>query len=117
MKYVYQFGIILAVTIAGEFLYKFIHLPIPASIYGLLIMLVCLKTKIIKLGQIKETSSFLIIIMPLMFIPAGVGVITTWKELSSILLPAIVITLVTTLVVMVVTGKVAQFIIGIIGEN
>jgi holin-like protein len=111
MKYIYQFGIILAVTIAGEILNNIIPLPIPASIYGLLIMLFCLMAHIIKPEKIKETSEFLLKIMPMMFIPATVGIIAIWESISMIVLPLIIITVVTTIIVMVVTGKVTEYVI------
>ena len=71
MKYLRQFGIILAVTCVGEIMKYFIPLPIPGSIYGLILMFVLLLTKVIKVEHVKETGEFLIEIMPLMFIPAG----------------------------------------------
>lgn len=85
VKYLRQFGIILAVTCAGEIMKYFIPLPIPGSIYGLILMFVLLLTKVIKVEHVKETGEFLIEIMPLMFIPAGVGLITSWSQLQSFL--------------------------------
>ncbi len=111
MKYFRQFGIILAVTFIGEILKYIIPLPIPASIYGLIIMLIILKTKIISLEQVKETGTFLIEIMPLMFIPAAVGLLVSWDVLKNIWIPVIIITILTTVIVMIVTGKVTQFMI------
>ena len=87
MKYLRQFGIILAVTCAGEIMKYFIPLPIPGSIYGLILMFVLLLTKVIKVDHVKETGEFLIEIMPLMFIPAGVGLITSWSQLQPFLVP------------------------------
>ena len=83
MKYLRQFGIILAVTCAGEIMKYFIPLPIPGSIYGLILMFVLLLLRVIKVEHVKETGEFLIEIMPLMFIPAGVGLITSWEQLQS----------------------------------
>lgn len=111
MKYLYQFGIILGITFLGELLYKLIPLPIPSSIYGLLIMLLCLKFKLIKVEKVKEVSIFLIEIMPVIFIPAGVGLITMWNELKYIWAPIIVITVITTVIVMTVTGKTVEIIV------
>lgn len=108
MKLLYQFGIILFVTFLGEVLYAVIPLPIPASIYGLLIMLFCLCTGIIRLSQVKLAADFLIEIMPPMFIPAAVGLLVSWKDLRPILIPTLVITCVTTVLVMAVTGRTAQ---------
>ena len=108
VKLLYQFGIIMFVTFLGEFLHCLIPLPIPASIYGLLLMLAGLMTKVIKLEQVKIAADFLIEIMPPMFIPAAVGLIVTWSDLKAILVPVLVITCITTVFVMVVTGRTAQ---------
>ena len=56
MKYMKQFAIILAVTFAGELLHTAIPLPVPASIYGLVIMLVLLITRLIKVEMVKKTA-------------------------------------------------------------
>ena len=111
VKYLRQFGIILAVTCVGEIMKYFIPLPIPGSIYGLILMFVLLLTKVIKVEHVKETGEFLIEIMPLMFIPAGVGLITSWSQLQPFLVSLLVITVVSTFVVMIVTGKVTDFLI------
>lgn len=111
VKYLRQFGIILAVTCVGEIMKYFIPLPIPGSIYGLILMFVLLMAKVIKVEHVKETGEFLIEIMPLMFIPAGVGLITSWSQLQPFLVPLLVITVVSTFVVMIVTGKVTDFLI------
>ena len=117
VKYLRQFGIILAVTCAGEIMKYFIPLPIPGSIYGLILMFLLLLLKVIKVEHVKETGEFLIEIMPLMFIPAGVGLITSWGQLQSFLVPLLVITVVSTFVVMIVTGKVTDFLISRMGKG
>ena len=111
MKLLYQFGVILAVTFVGELLYALLPLPIPASIYGLIVMLICLGTKVAKLSQVKIAADFLIDIMPPMFIPAAVGLIVVWGDLKEILIPVVVITCLSTVIVMVCTGKVTQTLI------
>ncbi len=108
MKHINQFGIILGITFLGEMIHSIISLPIPASIYGLAIMLICLKTKVVKVEKVKQAGGFLIEIMPLMFIPAAVGLLTAWKELKVIWFPVVLITVLTTVIVMVVTGRTAQ---------
>lgn len=108
MKFLRQFMIILLLSFLGEVLKMFIPLPIPASVYGLVLMLLCLVTGILKTSQVKEAAFFLIEIMPVMFIPAAAGLIDSWKVLQPLLLPILVITVVITIFVMVVTGKIAQ---------
>lgn len=111
MKYIRQFGIILLVSFLGEFLGEVIKLPVPAGIYGLVIMFAGLKLKIISLSEVKDTAKFLIEIMPLMFIPAAVGLMDTWNELKVIFVPVAVITVISTVAVMAVSGKVTQWVI------
>jgi holin-like protein len=108
MKYMRQIGIILMVTFLGELLKYFIPLQIPASIYGLVLMLAALKTKIIPLESVQEAGNFMIEIMPMMFIPAAVGLITSWDILKSFFLPVIIVTIVSTIMVMAVVGRVTQ---------
>ena len=111
MKYVRQFLIILLISALGEGLYALLPLPIPASVYGLILMLAALMSGILKLDQVKEAADFLIEIMPVMFIPAGVGLLTAWGALKPIWFPIAVITAATTVIVMVVTGRVTQAVI------
>ena len=113
MRYVKQFGIILAVTFLGEIMKNVIPLPIPASIYGLILMLFALKTKLIALESVKGAADFLIEIMPVMFIPAAVELVDAWGVLEPVLLQVAVITVVSTVVVMAVSGRMTQAVIRI----
>lgn len=109
MKYIGQFGIILVISFVGEILNYFIPLPVPASIYGLVIMFLCLHFGIIKVGTVKDTADFLIEIMPLMFIPAAVELMTLWHVIKPNLIAYGVITVVSTFAVMIICGHVTQF--------
>ena len=111
MKYLKQFFIILAISFIGEILKYIVPLPIPASIYGMVIMFICLQTKIIKLADVKSVGKFLIEIMPVMFIPAGVGLMSSWGTLKPVLVPVSVITVVVIITVMLASGWVSQLII------
>ena len=111
LKYVKQFGIILTISFVGEVLNNIIPLPVPSSIYGIVIMLLCLKFKVFPVSAVKEASSFLIEIMPLLFVPATVGLIDSWQIIKPSILPYLVITVVTTILVMAVSGLVTQAII------
>ena len=108
MKYVKQFGIILLISFLGEILHEIIPLPIPASIYGIIILFFCLELKLISVSSIKETSAFLLEIMPLMFIPAAVGLMDAWDILRPSLLAYVVITVASTFIVMAAAGRVTQ---------
>lgn len=86
MKYLLQFGIIMAISFAGELLHDFLPLPVPASIYGILILFSLLRFKILHVAQIKETAMFLISIMAFLFLPAAVGLVVAWPVMKSAIL-------------------------------
>lgn len=111
MKYLRQFCIILLLSFLGEGLHIILPLPVPASVYGLVLMLAALQTGILKTHQVRETAGFLIEIMPVMFIPAAAGLLNAWGVLKPVFIPVAVITAVTTVFVMAVTGLVTQGII------
>ena len=111
MKYLKQAGIILFISFAGELIHSLVPLPVPASIYGLIIMLVMLLTGVLRISSIRETSAFLIDIMPVMFIPAGVGLMTSWGVMKELLVPISLIVVIAYLTVMFATGRISQIII------
>ena len=111
MKYVRQFTIILFISLLGEVLHALIPLPIPASIYGIVLMFLALVLHIVPLHAVKETANFLLDIMPLMFIPAGVGLLDKWGIVRPVLLPFVAIVLLSTWIVTAVGGRVTQTVI------
>ena len=111
MKYIHQFLIILTISFIGELLGLIIPLPIPASVNGLGIMLICIFSGIIKLHQIEEVADWLILIMPVLFVPSAVSLINVSEALMKDIFVISIITLISTIVVMIATGKVAQSII------
>ena len=111
MKYVKEIVIIFGITMVGELLNMFIPLPVPAGVYGLFILLGGLCTKAISLSDVEVTGNLLLDLMPVMFIPAAVGIIDKIEELKVIMIPMLIITFVTTFIVMTITGKTAEWII------
>ncbi|MBQ7955963.1 MAG: CidA/LrgA family protein [Lachnospiraceae bacterium] len=111
MKYIKQLLIILLVSFIAEAMEYFIPLPVAASVYGLILMLLGLMTHIIPLEKVEGTADYLVGIMALMFVPPTVGIMATVDELKQMGVALVVISAVTTLIIMVVTGKVAQFIL------
>ena len=111
MKLVKQFLIILAFSFAGEILHALLPLPIPASIYGIALLFTALQLRVVKVSDIAETSAFLIEIMPIMFIPAAVGLLKSWDVVKDSLAADVAVTVVSTFVVMYAAGVVTQIII------
>ena len=111
MKYLKQLAIILLVSLLAEILEYIIPLPVAASVYGLVLMLVGLITHIIPLEKVEGAADFLVQNISILFIPSTVGIMACVEELKQMLIPLLVISFVTTILIMVVTGKVSQFII------
>lgn len=111
MKYLKQFGIILAISLLGEVLRFLIPLPIPASIYGIVLMLLALQLKIIPLQNVKAVGDFLVEVMPVMFIPPLVALVDSWELIRPSWVAYVVITVVSTFLVMVVAGRVTQALV------
>lgn len=109
MKLFKQFTIIIALSFIGEVLHALIPFPIPASIYGILLLFLLLERKVLQIDDVKEVSDFLIFIMPLLFVPAAVGLIDAWDELRSSLTAYVTIIIAVTLIVMVATGQITQW--------
>jgi len=111
LKYIKQFSIIALISLIGEALNHLIPLPIPASIYGVVILFICLETKIVPLSAVKETGLFLVSLMQIMFIPATVGLIDIWGVFAPNWIAYTVIIIVSTFAVMLISGKVTQWVI------
>lgn len=113
MKYLKQLSILFAFTFISEILNRIIPLPIPASIYGLVFLFLCLEFKIIKIDQIKDTADFLLAILPIMFVPSSVGFIKALPLMKKYGIQFIIIGVSTTFLVMIVSGLITQLIIRI----
>lgn len=113
MEFIKQLGVILFISFTAEAMEYFIPLPIAAGMYGLVLMLAGLFSGIITLDKVEDAAVFLVEILPILFIPPTVGIMTSMEEIKQMLLPLGVISVFSTLLVMVVTGRVAQRIMRI----
>jgi len=108
MKYLFQTGIIFAVTLIGEILSHLIPLPIPGSIYGVVLLFVLLLTGVLKLKHVEGAGNFFLTILPFLFISNCVSLMDSMSLLGESVVSIVILTVVSTIVVMVVTGGVAQ---------
>lgn len=111
MRDLFQFGRILAFCFIGEVLHAVLPLPVPASVYGLLLLLLALCSGIVRPEQVRETGLFLTGIFPLLFVPAAAGVMELWAELGVMLLPAVIAIVPVTVLVFAAAGRTTQALI------
>ena len=117
MKYIRQACVIFGITMIGEFLNYALPLPIPGGVYGLFLMLIALCTGVLKLSDVEETANFLLDTMSIMFVPATVGLIEHIDLLKAVIIPFSIIIVISTVIVMAVTGKVTQLLIHKTGKK
>lgn len=111
MKFIKQLAIILMISFIAELMEQLIPIPVAASIYGLVLMLIGLITKIIPLEKVEGAADFLVEAMPVLFIPPTVSIMASVDAIKAMLVPLVVISVVSTILIMTVTGRVSQHII------
>ena len=108
MKYLSQFLRITAFTLAGELLQRLIPLPVPASVYGLVLLFAALCAGIVKLEQVKDAGGFLVSILPILFVSPAVGILENWGLIKDVMISMIVVALTSTIITFAVAGRVTQ---------
>ncbi|MBO5707453.1 MAG: CidA/LrgA family protein [Bacteroidaceae bacterium] len=111
MRYVIQLFIIICFSFAGELLHRVLPFPIPASIYGIILLFSALELRLLKVEHIREVSTTLIISMPVMFVPPAVGLVNSWEDIRHNWHEYLLITFTSTFLVMAIAGWTTQIII------
>lgn len=111
MKYVIQISIIIGISFIGELLHEILPFLVPGSVYGMLLLFILLLTGVVKEKQIQESADFLISIMPLFFIPPAVALMTSFDAIRGNIIKILSICVVSTIVTIVITGKIAQWLV------
>ncbi|MDF2510348.1 MAG: lrgA [Herbinix sp.] len=111
MKYLKQFCILLFFSFAGEMIHHVVPLPVPAAIYGLLLLFIALCTRILHRDSVREICDFFIVIMPVMFVAPAVNLVDYWGGITPNLGQITLLIVTTTLGTFAVSGTVTQVII------
>lgn len=106
-----QMGLILVILFIGQVLSKLFRLPMPGTIMGMILLLILLLLKVIKTDWINDITDVLLKHLPLMFIPSGVAIINHYGSLKGNIIKLFFILFVSIILVMVVTGRVVQYLI------
>lgn len=116
MKIFRQLLLILCIYLIGEFIAQGLSIPIPGNIVGMILLFILLLTKVIKLEMIEMVANFFLDHLSFFFIPAGVGLMVSFGQIKSNAIAIILICIISTIIIMVTTGMVVQFVSNII-EN
>lgn len=112
MEYLTQFLIIISFTLAGEALQSLIPLPIPAAVYGLVLLFAALCLKIVKVHQVKKTGGFLASLLPLLFVATTVGIAEQWDLIAPRIVPILLLLIISTILTFAISGRITQWVIG-----
>ena len=108
MRYLRQFLWIIGFTLTGEALHAWVPLPVPAAVWGLVLLFVALESGKLRLDSVQQCGQFMLGLMPLLFIAPAVGLIDSWPMLARVWPAVLAIILASTLVVFGVSGWVTQ---------
>lgn len=110
MKFLHQMWIIVLFSFLGEVCRAVIPFPIPASIYGMVLMLAALALKIVKVAQVKDAGNFLVSFFPVLFIAPTVNLISCWADIKNDLFALAVVIVLTTIITFAAAGVAAQWV-------
>lgn len=102
--------IIVAFTVIGELLHIWIPLPVPASVYGLLLLFAALHTGLLQLASVQTVVDWMISILPILFVAPGVSILGCWDLLAPYMVPLLIVIVTSTILVFLVSGKVCQWL-------
>lgn len=105
-----QCFIIFGCQAIGELIVWLTGISIPSSIIGMLLLTVLLQMKAIKLEWVKGMSDFLISNLGFFFVPPGVALMLYFDIIKAELLPIVVATVISTMLVMITTGWTDQYL-------
>ncbi|MDU5107175.1 CidA/LrgA family protein [Clostridium sp.] len=113
MKIFREAIIILGIYLVGELISNGFSLPLPGNIIGMIILLLLLFAKVIKVEKIESISTFFLDHLSFFFIPAGVGLISSFSSIKDSLIYILLLCLITTAIVVISTGTIVQYVIRI----
>ena len=110
MRFYKGLAIIMGFLFAGEAVEKFLKIPVPGNVIGMLLLTGALLSGFVKLEDVEEVGTFLIRNMSIMFIPPGAGIIVYWGLVKSQLVPIAVALVVSFAVTIVFTAKTVEIL-------
>lgn len=110
MSSLIQVGVLMLTMLVGTVLKELIPVPVPATIYGMILLFILLKAKVIKVHDIEPISSRLLAVLAFLFVPAGVGMINEFNSLKGHIVVVFLAIFLSNFITLFVTGHVVQII-------
>lgn len=108
MNFLKQLIILCACLFVGSILKALIPLPIPETIYGMLLLFILFAIKAIKTDDIRKTSDAILDNFAFLFVPAGVGIIENLDLFKQNIVVILIITIITAAIALAITMLVVE---------
>ena len=108
MKYLRQFMIIMTFSLIGEVLQRVVPVPIPASVYGMLLLFLALCMGIVKLEQVETVGAFLSSLLPVLFVPGAAGILENWGIIKDAVPAIFLLSIVSSVLTFFLSGRISQ---------
>lgn len=105
-----QCAVLFGCLALGELLVSVTGVKLPSSIIGMLLLAFFLKVGWVKLNWVQGLSDFLVANLGFFFVPPGVALMLYFDVIEAQFWPIVIASVVSTLLVLVVTGWIHQFI-------
>jgi len=113
MKMMYQIGLLFGVCLLGQAISVFLPISFPGSVLSMIILFLLLFFRVIKVDHIRQKADFLLKNMSFFFIPAGIGILSSFDLIRSSILPLITVIIVTTILTFGATALTVQGVIAL----
>ena len=100
-------AVLVAAYALGEGIARTTHLPLPGNVIGMLLLLALLGARVVPRSSLEPAADLLLRHLPLLFVPAAVGVVRYVGLIRAELWTVATITVLTTALVLIVTGRIA----------
>ena len=119
MKIIKQLFWIFLFSLLGEGVSILISnfVAIPGSVIGMILLFIALHFGWIKLSQVDEVGTWLTDNMAILFVPAGVGLMTNFDLLANVWLQLLIIMVVTVSIMMWFVGTIVQKVMSKNGQK
>ena len=111
MKYLHQLALIALFSFLGELCRYLIPYPIPASIYGMVLLFAALALKIVPQKSVQDAGGFLTSFLPMLFVAPAVNIVASWDAIRENLLGLIAVIVATTVITFAGAGLVTDRLI------
>lgn len=111
MNIIKQLSWIFLFSFLGEVISYFSPVAVPGSVIGMVLLFLALQFNWVKMEQVEEVGEWLTSNMAILFIPAGVGLMTNFGIISSVWWQLLLVIFISTTLMIGLVGQIVQFII------